>query len=151
MDENSLTHYGVLGMKWGRRKSKASKGSNSKSSSKKSSKKTSNVKKTNKVLTDSRKQTLKSIAKTTAKVAGAVAATTLLGYAGSMAYSEFSRLANEYHQAQSQRSAADALNKALTGDFSGAKESAAKSNSEYLKTDQGKALKEEWEKWTKKK
>lgn len=28
MDENSLIHYGVLGMKWGRRKSKVSKGSN---------------------------------------------------------------------------------------------------------------------------
>lgn len=32
--ENSLTHYGVLGMKWGRRKSKTSKGSNKKNSKK---------------------------------------------------------------------------------------------------------------------
>ena len=79
-DPNSLCHYGVMGMKWGRRKSKA------KSSGKKASK---SSKKT-KYLTDSRKQKIKTVAKTAAKIAGGVAAASILGYAGSVAFNEIS-------------------------------------------------------------
>lgn len=74
MNEDYLCHHGVKGMKWGRRKAR------SKSSGVKKSKKTSkksNAKK-QKILTDARKQTIKSVAKTTAKVAGVVAVSVIL-------------------------------------------------------------------------
>lgn len=99
MDENSLTHYGVMGMKWGRRKSKSSKGSNVKNSnkSKSNSKKTSSIKKNIQNITSKiDKEKVKKIAKTSAKVAGAVATTALLGSIGTMAYSQMISLVNEY-------------------------------------------------------
>lgn len=99
MDENSLTHYGVMGMKWGRRKSKTSKGSNVKNAnkSKSNSKKTSSIKKNIQNITSKiDKEKVKKIAKTSAKVAGAVATTALLGSIGTMAYSQMISLVNEY-------------------------------------------------------
>lgn len=90
MGDNSLTHYGVLGMKWGKRKSKASNGSNVKKS-KSSSKKSSNLKKKIKRITSKvDKEKVKSIAKTSAVVAGSIAATATLGYFGGMAFREIS-------------------------------------------------------------
>lgn len=99
-----IQHFGVMGMKWGRRKSRPSKGSNTKKSSKNSKSKTSSVKKAvkhNKILTDSRKETLKKIAKTTAKVGGAVAATAILGSVGAMAFQELAPKLEELSAAYS--------------------------------------------------
>lgn len=101
MNEDSLTHYGVLGMKWGRRKQKVSKGSNTKKSSKskQSLKKTSNIKKKIKNITSKvDKEKVKNVAKTAAKVAGTVAVTSLLGYTGSVAMNEIHRLKSENAQ-----------------------------------------------------
>lgn len=87
--KDELSHYGVIGMKWGRRKSRASSGSSKKSSIKK---KVSNAKsKAKKVISKVDKQKVKAIAKTSAKVAGGVAAVVLLGHVGSIAYSNILR------------------------------------------------------------
>lgn len=80
-NSNSLCHHGIKGMKWGRRKQRVSSG---KVRTRKNIEKTQKAHK--KILTDARKQKLKTVGKTALKVAGAVAATTILGYAGSMAY-----------------------------------------------------------------
>lgn len=75
-----IVHYGKLGMKRGVRKSKTSKGSSKKSSIKFKTNKVNE--KINKVLTDSRKQKLKQLEKSAARVAGTVAAAATLGSLG---------------------------------------------------------------------
>lgn len=88
MDENSLSHYGVLGMKWGRRKSRPTKGDNkNKSSLKKNSDVKNKIKKT---ISKIDKEKVKSIAKTAALTAGSIAATATLGYLGGVAFREIS-------------------------------------------------------------
>lgn len=92
MNKDYLAHYGVLGMKWGRRKSKSSKGSKAKTSSKKSSsKKNSSLKqKIQKLTSKIDKDKVKDVAKTTAIIAGSVATTATLGYVGGIAFREIS-------------------------------------------------------------
>ena len=86
--EDYLCHYGVLGMKWGRRKQRVSSGTRKKSSNKKSnvkSNKKSNLKtKVSKTLSKIDKEKVKSIAKTSAVITGKVAIGALLGTYGGM-------------------------------------------------------------------
>lgn len=91
IEGNELTHHGVLGMKWGRRKSR-SKSSSHKKAKKQLSKKEQKMKK---IRNEVRKQKIKNIAKSTAKIAGAVAITSILGYAGHMALSEIGNLSTQ--------------------------------------------------------
>lgn len=88
MNENSLVHYGVMGMKWGRRKSKSSKGSNhNNSSNKSSSKKVSNIKKKVQNITSKiDKQKVKTIAKATAITLGTSFTAIALASLGDVAY-----------------------------------------------------------------
>lgn len=79
-EENSLTHHGVKGMKWGRRKKRPTSG-------KSLNKKKSSVKKSiQKKLANVDKEKVKSVAKTTAVIAGGVALSAILGAAGLHSY-----------------------------------------------------------------
>lgn len=85
--EASLTHHGVKGMKWGRRKDRRSSSGSSRKKTRtvKStvSKKASNIqKKVNKAISKVDKEKVKKIAKTTAVIAGGVAVTAALGHFG---------------------------------------------------------------------
>lgn len=100
-EENSLTHHGVKGMKWGRRKDRRSSSSgvirkrvsNAKNSiSKKASDTKAKVKKT---ISKIDKDKVKKVAKTSAVIAGKVAVGSLLGYAGVMAFNEITNLRSE--------------------------------------------------------
>lgn len=113
-ESDALCHHGIKGMKWGRRKQRVSTGTRRSSSSSKKAVKTQAKK--NKILTDSRKQTLKAVGKTALKVAGSVAATAALGYVGSMAFSELSR---EYNIYKKNQAASNIGKSAREGDLSG--------------------------------
>lgn len=88
-ESNSLTHFGVPGMRWGHRKQRPVGNGRlvQRTSSNKSAKKAArNQAKKKKILSDSQKQTLKAVGKTALKVAGGVAATAALGAIGSMGW-----------------------------------------------------------------
>lgn len=104
-DTNYLLHYGVLGMKWGVRKDRRRSNSVRSGSQKRHSinktakslgKATQSKNKTKKPLfTPEQKQKIKQVAKSSAVVAGKVAAVAVLGSVGYTALNEISREANK--------------------------------------------------------
>lgn len=90
-EENSLTHHGVKGMKWGRRKQKPTSGK----------KKKSNVKsKIQKKLANVDKEKVKRVAKTAAIIAGGVALSAAMPHIASFTTNAVSSYINESNHAR---------------------------------------------------